>query len=383
MSFTADREAFDGTLLPIGARSHHYLTLLRRMPQTDARDQQYYVLQRSLDAETAYLRDIQAGLLQLGALAILAALVAGFIIAERITRPVQILVRAAEDLERGRYDTPIPVDTGDEIGVLARRFQGMRQRLHDYIRGLQEAGRLRSEFIGIASHELRTPISIIQGYFELLDRGDLGTLNAQQQMAVRGIGGSLQMLEGIAEAATRLAQIEGDSMSLEIQPWPVAGLIEQAVSRVTTAAKERVVAVHAEVAPDTGEVRLDGPRLVEALVNLVSNGVRFTPDDGWVIVRAGRAGDDLVIAVKDSGIGIAPEHHAAVLERGFSGRSSLNHHSSSRLEFNSCGLGLGLAIARGIVEAHGGTLTLDSALGRGSTFSVRIPIRKAELAQAA
>jgi signal transduction histidine kinase len=353
------------------------------MPQTDAKDQQYYVLQRSLDAETAYLKDIQVGLLQLGALAILAALVAAGVIAERITRPVQVLVRAAEDLERGRYDTLIPVDTADEIGMLARRFQGMRQRLHDYIRGLQEAGRLRSEFIGIASHELRTPISILQGYYELLDRGDLGTLGPEQQMAVRGIGVSLQMLEGIAEAATRLAQIEGDRMSLDIQSCPIAGLVEQAVARVTAAAKDRKVSIRAEIASDIGEAPFDGPRIVEALANLVSNGVRFTPDDGWVKVRARRQRETLEIAVQDSGIGIAPEHHAAVLERGFGGRSSLNHHSSNQLEFNSSGLGLGLAIARGIVEAHGGTLALDSALGQGSTFTITLPIRSAAEVEAA
>jgi signal transduction histidine kinase len=336
------------------------------------------VLQRSLDAETAYLKDIQAGLLQLGALAILAALVATFIIAERITRPVQSLVRAAEDLERGRYDTPIPIDGEDEIGMLARRFQGMRQRLHDYIRGLQEAGRLRSEFIGIASHELRTPISVIQGYYELLDRGDMGPLTNHQQLAIRAIGGSLQMLEGIAEAATRLSQIEGESMELDIQPFPIASLIDQAVARVSDAAKDRRVEIDAEIDPRLNEVSVDGPRLVEALVNLVSNGVRFTPDGGWVRVRAGSADDMLVIAVTDNGVGIAPEHHSAVLERGFGGRSSLNHHSSNRLEFNSCGLGLGLAIARGIIEAHAGSLLLQSALGAGSTFTMRIPLRQAE-----
>jgi signal transduction histidine kinase len=121
-------------------------------------------------------------------------------------------------------------------------------------------------------------------------------------------------------------------------------------------------------------VNADGPSLTQALANLVSNGIRFTPDGGRVEVRAYREDPWLVITVRDTGVGIEPGNLSKIFERAFVVRDSLNHHSSSTLEFNSAGLGLGLSIARGIVEAHEGWLTVESEPGQGSTFMHRVPL---------
>jgi signal transduction histidine kinase len=123
---------------------------------------------------------------------------------------------------------------------------------------------------------------------------------------------------------------------------------------------------------------VDGPRLTEAVANLVRNALRFTPDGGRVEVRTRWQAPWLDIEVEDDGIGIAPERQDQIFERGILARDSRNHHSSTTLEFNSAGLGLGLAITRGIVEAHGGTITVDSALGRGSRFVIRLRPQVAE-----
>jgi signal transduction histidine kinase len=135
----------------------------------------------------------------------------------------------------------------------------------------------------------------------------------------------------------------------------------------------REVALKSEVPLDIGMVHVDGASLVQALANLVGNGIRFTPDGGEVRVQAVRDARWLVISVIDNGVGIEVDRQKELLGRSLSVRDSLNHHSSGTLEFNSAGLGLGFPIARGIVEAHGGYLTLDSAPGTGTTVTVRVP----------
>ncbi len=349
-----------------------YLTLLRPLPGARAGDAQSYAIQRSLKAETAFLREVQGALAQLGLLAVLLAVIAGLLVSERITQPLQRIVRAAEEIEQGNYDSPIAPGGADEIGYLARRFDAMRQHERAYVHSLKEVARLKSEFIAVASHELRTPISIIRGFQELLVHEVLGPLTEKQAMAVRAIGEGTVTLEKIADNATRVAQIEGERLVLCLGEHDVAELVRAAVRTASDEARGRKVHLTVELESHLPRVRVDGPRLTEALANLVRNGLRFTPDGGRVEVSARWVGPDLEFVVEDDGVGIPAERQDQIFERGFVVRDSRNHHSSTTLEFNSAGLGLGLAIARGIVEAHGGTIAVHSEPGRGSRFVVRM-----------
>lgn len=373
-----DLDAQGDRLTDVRGGSSTFLTLVRRIPGSAPNGRQLYALQRPLDVETAFLRQVQGGLVQLGMLAILAALVVGLIVSERITRPVLKLVRGAEEMKRGNYDYPLQVHTQDEIGYLAERFQEMREHEKDYVKSLEEVARVKSEFISIASHELRTPISVIKGFVELFSNGTLGVTSDKQQNALGAIERSLQSLTRIAEDATRVAQIESDRLVLALGDHGVEGLLRQAVSIAAGDAPHRDLSITSEVEPDLPPARVDGPRLTQALANLVRNAIRFTPDGGRIEVRGSRDGRDLVLAVKDSGIGIAADKMDEVLKRSFSVRDSLHHHSSGTLEFNSAGLGLGLTLARGIVEAHGGAIEAESAPDAGSTFTIRVPFARGE-----
>jgi signal transduction histidine kinase len=175
------------------------VTLIRRLPESDSATSQFYALQRSLDVETAFLRSMQSRLVELGALAAFMALLAGLLISERITSPVRRLVRGAEEMERGNYDYPIDVDSQDEIGYLASRFREMRQRQRAYVTSLEEVARLKTEFISVASHELRTPMSVIRGYHELFVGDMLGPVTPPQREALEAIGKSVTMLNRIAD----------------------------------------------------------------------------------------------------------------------------------------------------------------------------------------
>ena len=321
-----------------------------------------------------FLRETQVELLGLGVAAALLALLAGWWIAERITAPVQRLVRGAEEMERGNYDFPLPRPTGDEIGELSSRFEVMRRQQREYVHNLQEVARVKSEFISVASHELRTPISVIHGFQELMLDERLGPITPQQKLALEATDKSVITLLRIADDAMRMAQVEGDLLALQPADHDVRVLVEEAIATARALGTGRRVTVERTIAEGIESAHVDGPSLVQALVHLVSNGIRFTPDGGRVEVTVTREDPWLVLAVRDTGIGIEPRLQSHVFDRSFVMRDSLHHHSSSTLEFNSAGLGLGLPIARGIAEAHGGYLTVESAPGRGSTFTLMVPM---------
>src|SRR5207249_3713369 len=148
-------------------------------------------------------------------------------------------------------------------------------------------------------------------------------------------------------------------------------ILEEAVGRVRAESQKRDVTLEIEVDPELPTVTIDGPRMTQAVENLVRNGVRFTHDGGRVDVIARREADELLIEVRDNGVGIAEDKQAGLFTRSVIVRDSLHHHSSNTLEFNSAGLGLGLPITRGIVEAHGGTIGVVSKPDSGSTFTMR------------
>ena len=366
----------DGSSTIVDVRTPHgvYLTLVRPIPTAWGGLRQSYVMQRSLSDETAFLRDIQVLLLALGCIALVAAVLAGWMISERILAPVQQIVRSAEAMERGDYDYPLDVRRDDEMGYLATRFREMRQRQRAYVNSLEEVTRAKSEFISLASHELRTPISVIKGFQELMLGELIGPVTDDQKEALEAIQRSVGSLARIAENATRMAQIQSERLVLHMEDTDVVELLEEAIETAREAAPGRRVHLVSRVEGDVPQVRSDHGRLSLAVVNLLTNGIRFTPDGGQVEACARWTGRHLVIEVRDTGIGIPGDRQVALFERGSAGHEVLHHHSGNKLEFNSAGLGLGLSIARGIVEAHGGTLAVESAPGHGSTFRMKLPL---------
>jgi signal transduction histidine kinase len=312
-----------GTMLEVRGGGHRNLTLVRSLPLGGPRKGQFYVMQRAVDEETAFLREIQAVLVGLGVTAGMVALLAGLVIAERITAPVQRLVRGAEEMERGNYDFPLAVRSRDEIGELAARFDEMRRRQRDYVYNLREAARVKSEFISVASHELRTPISVIRGFLELMQASKLGPVTSQQRQALEATDRSVTTLTRIAEDATRMAEIDGKSLSLKRGECEVAGIVTQAVSEVRSRAVGRKVALGWAPQPGLGAAYVDGGSLVQALVHVISNAVRFTPDGGRVEVRACFSGDRLVFSVIDTGVGIEPDHQRRLSEQPIAVADSL------------------------------------------------------------
>jgi signal transduction histidine kinase len=385
----ADRDALAARLAPfrshsdtdprslgvvsVRARDRNWLTVIRPLPGSAYNEGQFYVVQRSIDSEIDFLGRMHRDLVALAVVAVICALLTGLLLSEKILRPIQQLVQGAQEMERGNYTAPLIVTSRDEIGFLAERFQEMRQRERIYVSSLEEMARLKSEFITVASHELRTPISTIQGYSDLLTSGTFGELPEQQRRAIDAIRSCVVDLTKIAEQATLMSQVKGERLELKIDLHAIATIVERAIHAAVSSAPTRRVRVEAVAESTIENITADAEKLTLCISNLISNAIRFSRENGMVRVVTRDRDGHLEIAVIDQGEGIPGGDLEQLFEHGYAMRNPLHHHSSGSGEFGSSGLGMGLGIARGIIEAHGGTLTVKSELGRGSEFAIRLP----------
>jgi signal transduction histidine kinase len=350
-----------------------WIAHVRALPMAADPTKQVYVLQRSLVAETAFLRSVRGHLLELGLLLLAAVTAAALFIAGHITHPIRQLVLAASAMEHGEWEVPIDRDREDEMGYLATRFDDMRRRQRTYVRSLQEVARAKSEFIAVASHELRTPISIIRGWEDLLRGEFVKPGSTAFTEGLDAIGRACQSLEKIAVSATRMAQSDGSEGPPEPALWDVEPLLIDALRESAAVAPDRQVSLTAEVEPDARHAILDRSQVLHALDALIRNGIRFTPDGGSVNVRALALGQDFSIEVRDTGIGLSDEMRRRLLDEAYVPHDSRHHHTATGLEFNVAGMGFGLALVRRVVEGHGGRLVVDGHEGRGSVFTMLFP----------
>jgi signal transduction histidine kinase len=370
-------------VLQVRVQGTVYLTLVRHLPGADAETGQYYVIQRSFDPETSFLQIMRQDMIALAAVALILALLTGLAFSEQILRPIQRLVKGAQAMEEGNYDHPIEIHRSDEIGYLADRFREMRRRERATLDSLEQAARLKSQFLSIASHELRTPVSVLVGYRDLLAGGSLGPVTPQQTEALETMREQLARLAGMADEAARFARLRGERLTLDTQPWDLEPIVDAAVAAARAAGSRRAVAIAMQCEPGLPKLEVDALALEQGIFQLITNGIRFTADGGQVAVRATRSGAEVVIEVRDTGVGIEPERLESLLTRGAATNEVNHHRSTTSLEFNSTGLGLGLGITRAVVEAHGGELKATSQPGVGSAFVITLPLRPAGEGRAA
>jgi signal transduction histidine kinase len=250
---------------------------------------------------------------------------------------------------------------------LEAKVAARTQELQEANRQLEAASRHKSEFLANMSHELRTPLNAIMGFSEVLLERMFGELNEKQAEFVQDVLGSGRHLLALINDILDLAKVEAGRMDLQLAPVNLPLAIESAVSLIRERAGRQGISLSVTADETLGEFVADERKVRQILLNLLSNAVKFTPDGGRVETTAVRAGDWVEIAVRDTGIGIAPEDQAAVFEEF---RQVGGHHTQTRE-----GTGLGLALAKRFVELHGGTIRVQSAVGQGSTFTFTLPGR--------
>lgn len=229
---------------------------------------------------------------------------------------------------------------------------------------LRELDRLKDEFIGLVSHEIRTPLASIIGYVELLR--EEGVSGPDADLCAEVIERNAKRLQHLVGDLLFLSQIQSGKMAMEFQDADLAGLAASALEELRPEAQRKHIDL-ALSATDVPRLALDPMRIAQLLGNLLSNAVKFSPDGGRVEVRLRREGDQVVLAVADTGIGIPAADRERVFERFFRTAIAARHAIQ--------GTGLGLAVTKAIVEAHHGTIAVDSDEGRGSTFTVCLPLR--------
>lgn len=284
------------------------------------------------------------------------------------------------------------LDHEAHVTHLEQHAQELVTRLEDKIRALESANRrlreldrMKNDFMALVSHELRTPLTLLEGYAHLLRErahDDSGPFPGDLRPLVDGLHVGVDRIGDVINEVINVSRITSGTLQLSMGPVRLSHLFARLERDMSLAAENRRLSLDIGDAADMPVIQGDGRQLYIALKNVVGNAIKYTPDGGAVTVRALPVGDAVDIIVSDTGIGIPLDEQRHIFEH-FHVVESVEHHSSSKVAFQGGGLGIGLAITRGIVEAHEGRIWVESE-GRdpdalpGSTFHLLLPLRQSQ-----
>lgn len=270
----------------------------------------------------------------------------------------------------------------NDLRAVQSDLRHLNSELGETNRQLQRLDQVKADFVTIASHELRTPLSQIFGYSDVLAslEGDELSDSQSMELFISGIARGAGRLKRVVDEMVDMSLIETGALKMQLTMVPVSVIIEGAVHTIQSAAEEREVTITVGDLSDLPQIKADVERLRQVFANLLNNAVKFTPDGGRIVISGEVCSGEacVEVTVADDGIGIEPDQQQLVFEKFYRPENPLLH-SSDDTGFKGAGPGLGLPIAKGIVEAHGGKIWVESP-GRdeercpGSTFFVRLPV---------
>jgi signal transduction histidine kinase len=352
----------------------------------------------SLKSVDAYISEILKWRLGLIVAFLTLSTLAIYGFSRRITRPIKQLTDQATQIAKGHLEQEIPVDSRDEIGQLALRFndmarslkgninekelvlaqlQELNQTLEDRIRQrtteiktmnsqLREATQHKSDFLANMSHELRTPLNAIIGFSEVLLDPSLKISEEERSQFLTDIFTSGKHLLMLINEVLDLSKVEAGRMELQIEPTAFGGILDSVQSITRPLAAKKLIDLRMENNGNLPTLSIDAARVRQVLLNLVGNAIKFTPQGGRVWVRTVTEDGGLRVEVGDTGPGIpAGEHERVFLE--------FQQVKTAGNPISSEGTGLGLALAKRYVEMHGGRLWVESEVGKGSRFILTLP----------
>jgi len=305
--------------------------------------------------EQAFLERINQFLFVAMAGAVALALVLSLVFARTLSRPLQEIAAAIQSIAAGNLEQQVPVRSHDEIGQVASAVNQMSANL-------SRANQLRRQMTADIAHELRTPLSVVVGYLASLSDG----LIKPSPERFKIMHDEAQHLQHLVEDLRTLSLADAGELRLSRQWVTVDTIVMLAAAAFEHPAEQGQIALETHVAPDLPAVYVDPDRLLQVLSNLVSNALRHTPEGGRVTLRARRDEQQLLLEVQDTGSGIDSVHLPHVFERLYRADSARYQEQGES--------GLGLAIAKSLVEAHGGRITAESVVGQGTTISIALPL---------
>ena len=301
--------------------------------------------------------DLRGELLLAGGLALLLGVVLALLLARSVTQPIQRLSHATGEIARGNYEYQVPVSGSGELAQLAERFNLMAAEV-------RQAHQMERDFLANVSHDLKTPLTSIQGFSQAMLDGAVQGPDGQLA-AARIINAEARRMSRMVADLLDLAKLESGQTPLDPTPLDPSSLLHQAAATLQPQAQEAQVRLHVESGP-LPTVQADPDRLRRALINLVDNALRHTPSGGQVTLRGEVGPGQVTLAVRDTGAGIPPDDLPHIFERFYQVDKSRSQSRSNS--------GLGLAIVQQIVAAHQGTVSVQSEVGVGTEFRISLPV---------
>jgi signal transduction histidine kinase len=329
---------------------------------SDKTDAETGALVKANRSQNASSRDLFIGV---SAGSVLLALALGLVLSSSLIRPIQRTEARLAEIASGDFSGRLEVPNRDELGSLARNLNRMNDELRRLYAELETASRHKSEFVANMSHELRTPLNAVLGFSQVLQQKLFGELNAKQEEYVEDILSSGNHLLSLINDVLDLSKVEAGQIELEVAPFSVREAIERGVVMVRERASKNGVGLVANVEPEVQLVEGDQRRIRQVVFNLLSNAVKFTPAGGQIDVTAARVGEEIQVAVADTGPGIAPEDVGRIFEEFQQTDLGARQHE---------GTGLGLTLSKRLIELHGGRIWVESELGAGSRFVFTLPL---------
>ncbi|MDQ3745129.1 MAG: sensor histidine kinase [Acidobacteriota bacterium] len=315
-----------------------------------------------------------------GLLVVFCTMTGALLIARSIARPVRLLGFAAEQFGEGNFSARAPSAGRDELSRLGTSFNAMAERLEKREARFAELDRLKSEFVSSVSHELRTPLTTIKALTRLLMREGLSEEKRREYIETISVECDRQI--DLVLNLLDLSRIEGGVFRITHDRVDVAEVISSVVKSETRSAEKRSHALRVEPFGDLPRACADPKALRRVLSNIVENAIKYTPDGGNITLSARADGEQVLISVKDDGRGIPAEDMPVLFDKFHRGRpaphSAAMRNATTDAEFledaDVSGVGLGLYLGRNVMEQMGGRIGVESEVGRGSTFTLHLPV---------
>ncbi|MDA8138135.1 MAG: ATP-binding protein [Desulfobacteraceae bacterium] len=280
-------------------------------------------------------------------------------LAYSMIRPLKELMRGIRSISKARQSEPLKIHSKDEFGELASAFNEMADRLH-------QEEQLRSDFISMLSHEIRTPLTSIRESVNMIEEEVMGPINNRQRKFLEIAGSEIGRICDLLNHLMQASRLEPGALKLHHESVDTFSLVAGCVASLKPAAESKKVHVVSEISPETPDISGDPQYLQQVFLNLIGNAIKFSDPQTQIWVRAGSLDkrNRLTLSVIDNGPGILEEDQGKLFNKFYRGATVRQH---------SDGVGLGLSITKNIIEAHGGTIWVESQIGKGTTFSFTLP----------
>ena len=279
------------------------------------------------------------------------------LLARVLTKPLRKLTKVAQEMSRGNFGVKVEVGSKDEIGQLGAILNEMSQRLANF-------HRLRSELLADISHEIRSPLARIQSDAEILI--DRQMEKAEMAPHLKAICDEVRNIDHLIEDLYIITRLEQNELELDITPSSLNDVLRQEIAKFLLQLEGKKITVIQNIPASIPSVMMDAMRIGQVITNLLMNSLRYTPEGGSVEIGAGERNGKVEVWVRDTGPGISPEALPYIFDRFYRVDKSRSRTTGGR--------GLGLAIARQFVNAHGGEIRAESEIGKGTTITFSLPV---------